>query len=170
MPSPVLECSVRGLLGGKLQLVPHQLYIADRISNRDFPRALLADEVGLGKTIEAGLILHRLKVAQKIQTSLIIVPKSLLVQWYVEMRKKFNLNYSIVDESIDFTKENPFEDSSNILVGLEFLMTKPEAKEKLLEANFDMIVVDEAHRLDWDESGGNEEFKLLESMAWRLWH
>ena len=51
---------MRGFLGARIELIPHQLYISQEIASRPIPRALLADEVGLGKTIEAGLVLHRL--------------------------------------------------------------------------------------------------------------
>ena len=57
------KSSVRGFLGGRIDLIPHQLYIADEVSSRQAPRVLLSDEVGLGKTIEACLILHRLLIS-----------------------------------------------------------------------------------------------------------
>ena len=70
-----------GLHGPRVSLIPHQMYIAHEVSNRTAPRVLLADEVGLGKTIEAGLILHRLILTGKIHRALIIVPEPLLNQW-----------------------------------------------------------------------------------------
>ncbi|PON15903.1 hypothetical protein C2W62_21360, partial [Candidatus Entotheonella serta] len=71
---------VLGLIGGRVDLIPHQLYIADEVSQRRAPRVLLADEVGLGKTIEAGLILHRLLLSERVGRVLVIVPDALLYQ------------------------------------------------------------------------------------------
>ena len=71
---------VRGFIGGRIDLVPHQFYIAHEICSRQIPRVLLADEVGLGKTIEACLIIHRLLSAGRIDRVLILVPPSLVHQ------------------------------------------------------------------------------------------
>ena len=82
---------VRGLYGGKMDLIPHQLYIAHEVSNRQSPRVLLADEVGLGKTIEACLVLNRLLVCGRSRSRvLILVPGSLVHQWFVELLRRFN--------------------------------------------------------------------------------
>ena len=89
----------RGLLGPRVELLPHQFYIARNVAQRHQPRVLLADEVGLGKTIEAGLILHQQLLEERIQRVLILVPDSLVHQWLVEMRRRFNLNFSIFDEA-----------------------------------------------------------------------
>ena len=75
----------RGFLGARIELIPHQLYISREIATRPLPRALLADEVGLGKTIEAGLIMHRLLRSGQISRVLILVPEPLVHQWFVEM-------------------------------------------------------------------------------------
>ncbi|MEO7861244.1 MAG: SNF2-related protein, partial [Nitrospirales bacterium] len=87
-----------GLHGPRVSLIPHQMYIANEVSKRSNPRVLLADEVGLGKTIEAGLILHRLILTGKIHRALIIVPEPLLHQWLVELLRRFNLRFTLIDE------------------------------------------------------------------------
>ena len=74
-----------GFSGGTVSLIPHQLYIAEEVGCRFAPRVLLADEVGLGKTIEAGLIIHQQLVTGRAKRILIIVPESLMHQWLVEV-------------------------------------------------------------------------------------
>ena len=92
----------RGFLGGRIDLITHQLYIAQEICNRSAPRVLLSDEVGLGKTIEAGLIIHRRRLTGRAERVLIIVPESLVHQWFVEMLRKFNLWINIFDEEAPY--------------------------------------------------------------------
>ncbi|MBT3980900.1 MAG: RNA polymerase-associated protein RapA [Bacteriovoracaceae bacterium] len=159
------QCSVKGLMGGRMQLVPHQLFVASQISKRDFPRALLADEVGLGKTIEAGLILHNLIVSHKIHSALIIVPNSLMIQWFVEMRKKFSLGFNIVGEQTLEDELNPFDASSYIITGYEFLLNNEHIYDMVMEKDFDMVVVDEAHRVKWESVGDNRGPLLLEKLS-----
>ena len=67
---------IAGFAGGRIDLIPHQIYIASRVANRYAPRVLLADEVGLGKTIEACLILHRLHLTGRAERMLIVLPES----------------------------------------------------------------------------------------------
>ena len=93
------QSDVRGFLGGRLELIPHQFYILQEVSARQIPRVLLADEVGLGKTIEACLILQRLLAVGKAKRVLILVPESLTHQWFVELLRRFNLWFSIYDEA-----------------------------------------------------------------------
>ena len=87
-----------GLIGPRVQLLPHQMFIAHQVGERFAPRVLLADEVGLGKTIEAGLILHQQLISGKANRALIVVPDSLIHQWLVEMLRRFNLRFTILDE------------------------------------------------------------------------
>ena len=91
-----MEPDVRGLVGPKVSLLPHQLYIAHEISKREFPRVLLADEVGLGKTIEAGLVFSSLKALGRANRVLILVPESLKHQWLAEMYRRFNEMFSVL--------------------------------------------------------------------------
>ena len=99
-----------GLIGPRVQYLPHQFYIAFEVGKRTAPRVLLADEVGLGKTIEAGLILHQQIISGLASRALIVVPDSLVFQWLVEMLRRFNLHFSILDENRCADAEgNPFE-------------------------------------------------------------
>ncbi|MBO4241647.1 RNA polymerase-associated protein RapA, partial [Pseudonocardia alni] len=88
---------LRGLMGARVDIIEHQLYIAHEVGKRIAPRVLLADEVGLGKTIEAGLIIHQQLITGKSERILILVPDSLQYQWMIEMRRSFNLEFAIFD-------------------------------------------------------------------------
>lgn len=87
-----------GLRGQRTSLIPHQLNIAHDVGRRHAPRVLLADEVGLGKTIEAGMILHQQLLSGAAERVLIIVPETLQHQWLVEMLRRFNLRFALFDD------------------------------------------------------------------------
>ncbi len=158
-----------GLLGPRVQLLPHQLYIAQQVGSRIHPRVLLADEVGLGKTIEAGLIIHRQLTTGMASRVLIVVPDSLLHQWLVEMLRRFNLAFSVLDEGMaqasDEQGRNPFESSQLILCTLSFLLEKEERQSQALSCDWDMLVVDEAHHLEWSQEKVSPAYQLVEYLA-----
>ena len=166
-----------GLHGPRVSLIPHQMYIADEVSNRAAPRVLLADEVGLGKTIEAGLILHRLILTGKIHRALIIVPEPLLHQWLVELLRRFNLRFTIIDEPYflradetddDFEEsvpiENYFDQFSLVLCGLHFAC-RHDIAPLIAACDWDMLIVDEAHHLEWTPSESSREYQQIETLA-----
>jgi ATP-dependent helicase HepA len=163
------ESQCVGLLGPRVQLLPHQLYIAHQVASRIAPRVLLADEVGLGKTIEAGLIVH-----QQLQTGLasrvlILVPDSLLHQWLVEMLRRFNLNFSVFDEAIcaelGHDEQNPFETSQLVLCPLSFLMNDEKRQQQALDCDWDLLLVDEAHHLEWHPEKTSPAYQCVEALA-----
>jgi len=162
---------VRGLLGGRVDLIPHQLYIADEVSRRRAPRVLLADEVGLGKTIEAGLILHRMLLSERVGRVLVIVPDALLYQWLVEMLRRFNVRFSILDaDRAEAWKEadpaaNPFLEEPHLLCGLDFLTQHRAVAAKALDGAWDMLIVDEAHHLQWSPEAASPAYRLVEALA-----
>src|SRR5690606_6345439 len=109
-----------GLCSGRTALLPHQLYIAHADGQEPGPRVLLGDEVGLGKTIEACLILQQQLFTGLASRVLIVVPDSLLHQWLVELLRRFNLRFSILDAerceaqtAVD--ERNPFESEQLVL-------------------------------------------------------
>ncbi|GJH43282.1 RNA polymerase-associated protein RapA [Pasteurella canis] len=167
------QSPLRGLRGIRAGLIPHQLHIAKEVGQRSAPRVLLADEVGLGKTIEAGMILQQQLFAEKVERVLIIVPETLQHQWLVEMLRRFNLHFSLFDEErcADFEDPtsalwtNPFTTESQIICALDWLRTTPKRVEQLLEAGFDMLIVDEAHHLAWSEDNPSLEYQLVEQLA-----
>ena len=160
-----------GLTGCRISLIPHQLYIAHEIANRYAPRVLLADEVGLGKTIEAGMILHQQILTGRAQRIIIVVPETLLHQWLVEMMRRFNLFFSIFDEERCHeieeagNVENPFHSEQLILCSLEFLAQNPSRHQQALSGEWDLLVVDEAHHLKWSPEQASLEYTLIETLA-----
>lgn len=181
-----------GLLGGRIQLLPHQLYIASQVGHRYAPRVLLADEVGLGKTIEAGLILHQQVVTGRSSRALIVVPDSLVHQWLVEMLRRFNLHFTILDEARCLALEeplgdddaffdleqaevetpdeadNPFETAQLVLCSLSFLTEHPQRHAQALEATWDIMIIDEAHHLTWSDEQVSPEYACIEALTKKI--
>ena len=163
------QSPLRGLRGNRAGLIPHQLHIAQEVGNRINPRVLLADEVGLGKTIEAGMILQNQLFAEKVQRVLIIVPETLQHQWLVEMPRRFNLHFSLFDEERceDFAEQsiNPFSTENLIICALDWLKAHPHRVQQAIEAEFDCLIVDEAHHLAWSENAPSAAYLLVEQLA-----
>ena len=158
---------VKGLLGARAALIPHQLYIAHEVAQRESVRVMLADEVGLGKTIEAGLILqHRLHLGLS-ERIMIMVPESLLHQWLVEMLRRFNLRFSLFDESRceAIADDNPFLSEQLVLCSLDFFAQNPHRKEQAVQADWDIVVVDEAHHLQWSEQAPGDAYLFVAQLA-----
>lgn len=158
-----------GLRGIRASLIPHQLHIANEVGKRHHPRVLLADEVGLGKTIEAGMIIHQQLIAGRAERVLIIVPDSLQHQWLVEMLRRFNLRFSLFDDSryseAQHDSDNPFETEQLVLCSLDFVRRNKQRFDQLVEASWDMMVVDEAHHLQWSEAAPSREYQVIETLA-----
>ncbi|NOU13772.1 MAG: RNA polymerase-associated protein RapA [Methylococcaceae bacterium] len=182
------QSQVKGLLGGRTSLIPHQLFIAHESANRLAPRIMLADEVGLGKTIEAGLILHHRLINGLSKRVLIIVPESLLHQWLVEMLRRFNLRFSIFDEARcleelgddsilagaqEYDDEeaqsggahNPFLNEQLVLCSQSFFANYPRRQQQAVQAGWDLVVVDEAHHLQWNEQAPSPEYLFVEQLG-----
>ncbi|MDC5820356.1 RNA polymerase-associated protein RapA [Vibrio europaeus] len=162
---------MRGLCGMRAGLIPHQLYIAHEVGRRHAPRVLLADEVGLGKTIEAGMIIHQQVLAGRAERILIVVPETLQHQWLVEMMRRFNLHFSIFDEERCIEafadSDNPFDTQQYVLCSLDFLRKSRKRFEQALEGEWDLLVVDEAHHLEWSPEQPSREYQVVEGLAER---
>lgn len=159
-----------GLLGARVQLLPHQLHIASELSNRAHPRALLADEVGLGKTIEAGLVMHKRLLTGRVSRVMVVVPDNLLHQWLVELLRRFNLKFSVFDatryELLEISgEENPFESAQLVLCPLSLVTQSDERLNKAVEAGWDMMVVDEAHHLGWSVDAPSHGYNCIEALT-----
>ncbi len=167
--SDYYRSSIIGLAGARIELIPHQLHIASQVGNRNAPRVLLADEVGLGKTIEAALIIHQQLKTSRAQRVLIVVPDSLVHQWLVEMLRRVNLAFSVFDEdrcqAMDEDGDNPFEQEQLVLCSLSFLTGSTKRHEQALAAGWDMLVVDEAHHLAWSPDAPSAGYQCIEALA-----
>src|SRR3989339_501039 len=147
---------VKGFLGGKVDLIPHQFFIAHTVASRYVPRVLLSDETGLGKTIEACLILHKLIISHRIHRVMIIVPESLTHQWFIELYKRFSLSFMILNEAYCRNLDrrgkgiNPFLEHQLAIVSFDFLAGL-RWHAKILDGGWDMVVVDEAHHITDNE-------------------
>src|SRR5690606_19574374 len=145
------QSQLGGLLGVRANLIPHQLYVAHSACNRENVRVLLADEVGLGKTIEAGMILTRLLRFDRVRRALVLVPDALQIQWLVELIRRFNLRPDLyASEEHDYL-------TGQIHLVPHSAMTSDERLRELA-GEFDLVIVDEAHHIQ----PGSEPFSLLE--------
>ncbi len=146
----ILKSPVRGYVGGRIDLLPHQLFIADAITSRRVIRSLLADEIGLGKTIEACLVMHRLLETGKIRRVLILVPPHLIHQWFVELLRRFNLTFRIYSSEYlaDFAPgDNPFLSDQLGICNRALLESDSVLRDFSINADWDLVIVDEAHHL-----------------------
>ncbi|NVK12352.1 MAG: RNA polymerase-associated protein RapA [Gammaproteobacteria bacterium] len=164
---PLIDGSeVRGLIGPRVSLVPHQFYIAHSLSNRHAPRVLLSDEVGLGKTIEAGLIIHQHLVTGRASRVLVLVPDSLVHQWLVEMKRRFALAMSIVtQDALDDDQVNAFEEEQLFICPTSLLTSDASYLQHALSVDWDLVVVDEAHHIEWHVDEASWEYSCLEQLS-----
>ncbi len=138
----------------KVRLYPHQIDTAYKVINFLQNKALLADEVGLGKTIEAGIVLKELILRGVAENILILTPASLTLQWQAELQYKFDEQFKIVKEIEDWN--NP-----KLISSLD-LAKRPEHKIYSLKKNWDLVIVDEAHKLKNPET---QNYKLVDSLS-----
>ena len=160
------QSDLYGLIGCRTALLSHQLYIAKQVSRRFAPRVLLADEVGLGKTIEAGLIVHAQLLNGLADRALFLVPDSLVHQWMVELMRRFNIHVSVFDEAqcqalIESGYDNPFESAQQVLAPLSLVTESAERFEQVKQAGWDLLVVDEAHHLRQPEKSDGSDLALI---------
>jgi SNF2 family DNA or RNA helicase len=157
-----------GLSNARVEPKPHQVFVAHRVTHKLQPRMILADEVGLGKTIEAGLIIKELRARRLIPRVLIVAPAGLLLQWQQEMRSKFNEEFEIYDgAAVKFLGGggiNPWIRRDNVIASLPFAANSKNA-EQIIEAEWDLVVFDEAHRVRRTQQSPR---KVNTTLAYRL--
>jgi SNF2 family DNA or RNA helicase len=148
---------------------PHQTRVADTVVKRFPERFMLCDEVGLGKTIEAGLVIRQLVLSGVVKRALILVPKSVLVQWQEELYEKFVLNVPRYDghffydvfgrELPGVACDNPWN-AHPIMLASSHLAKRRERQQQLLNAeNWDLVAVDEAHHARRKDFQNTDQFR-----------
>ncbi len=135
--------TIQDSLKSTIQLFDHQIMAAKKVKNELHGRVILADEVGLGKTIEAGILLKEYFVTGMIRTALILTPPSLRTQWQNELKTKFSLDF-IVNKDDERFKDF---DKHSMLISSLASASQPRNAEKLNGIDWDLVIVDEAHRL-----------------------
>lgn len=156
-----------GLSNARIEPQLHQIYVAHRVANKLRPRMVLADEVGLGKTIEAGLIVKELLARKVIDRMLVVCPASIQLQWQQELKTKFNEEFRIFDgpavRYLGRDGSNPWEKENRIICSLP-LAARPKNAERIASATWDMVIFDEAHKVrrTWQ---GKSKYKTTQAYA-----
>lgn len=166
---PVME-SASALTSARIDLLPHQVVLTHRIATASPRRFLIADEVGLGKTIETALILRELASRGELDRALMVVPAGLVNNWHRELNEVFNLDFEVFGSEGDVTdrKTNAFAKHDRLIASIDTLK-RPARIKRLLEApRWDLVVFDEAHHLTAFRTGGKvrktENYKLAEAL------
>jgi ERCC4-related helicase len=154
----------------RVQLLPHQLWVCHRVNSQWPFRWLIADDVGLGKTIECGLVLMPLIASGRIKRLLILAPAKLVPQWQMRMRQMFDIRLQTYAKDSD-TERLDFWGTANMVVASIHTLRDDRrgARTRLLDAEpWDVVVVDEAHHLNADERlGGTLSYSLLADLEAR---
>ena len=166
---PVME-NAAALTSAKIDLLPHQVVLTHRIATASPRRYLIADEVGLGKTIEAALILRELASRGELKRALMVVPAGLVNNWHRELNEVFNLEFEVFGSEGDITdrKTNAFAKHDRLIASIDTLK-RPARIKRLLDApRWDLVIFDEAHHLTANKQGGKikktENYKLAEAL------
>ena len=166
---PLLENSA-SLTAAKVDLLPHQIVLTYRIANASPRRFLVADSVGLGKTIETALVLRELASRGELARALMVVPAGLVENWRRELNDTFHLDFEVFGSEGDVTdrKSNAFAKHNRLIASIDTLK-RPARVRRLLDAPlWDLIVFDEAHHLTAYRSGNRvtrtQNFRLGEEL------
>src|SRR5262245_41763128 len=166
---PLME-SAAALTAARIDLLPHQVVLTHRIATASPRRFLVADEVGLGKTIETALVLRELASRGELRRALMVVPAGLVNNWHRELNEVFHLDFEVFGTEGDVTdrKSNAFAKHHRLIASIDTLK-RPARIRRLLEAPpWDLVVFDEAHHLTAYKSGGKikktENYKLAEAL------
>jgi|GEM_PF-238411 len=152
------------LVLSKTMLLPHQVQAAIQVVESLQPRVLIADEVGLGKTIETGLIIKELILKYDFNKVLIAVPAPLLYQWKAELFEKFNENFTIIDGATLRRDPDILDRQDKVIVSID-LLKMPAYWDRFIKKNFDIVVFDEAHRLRKDSTKATRAYQFAEKVS-----
>jgi len=150
----------------RVALLPHQLWVCRQVITRWPSRWLVADDVGLGKTVEAGLILWPLLSRGLVRRVLILCPAGLVDQWLHRMRTMFDIRLTRYTPEADTPRSGFWETHSTVVASLHTLRDgRGNRHTRLLEAEpWDLVIVDEAHHLHAPESGATLGYRLIERL------
>ena len=180
------------LFASRVYVKPHQVSVAHQVLSAPQPRFVLADEVGLGKTIEAGLVLSALLHAGLVKRCLVVAPSHLTVQWLAELFHKFNLLFTLMDperakddreaagaevqaeepawpatggvQGAEHSNAEPWDRHPLVITSLEWLSRSKQESDHAAEAGWDLVVIDEAHHLR-----GERAYEVAQALAARTW-
>src|SRR5215475_6547847 len=130
--------------------LPHQLEaVYDYFLKLPRIRFLLADDPGAGKTIMAGLLIKELKIRKLVKHTLIVTPANLSFQWQRELKDKFRESFEVVRSDVLRANYgiNPWQEKNQVITSVSWVSRVENAKESLLRSNWDLIIVDEAHKM-----------------------
>jgi ATP-dependent helicase HepA len=151
-------------IAARIVPMPHQIFVSHRVVNAPRQRFLLADEVGLGKTIETGLILQELRARGALERVLVIVPPTLTVQWLFELRSKFNEEFKLYDSArvkelkSQHPGENIWDIGRDVIVSSRYLTShEKDDWEEILAVPWDLVVIDEAHHVRRQRNQGDRQ-------------
>ncbi len=166
---PLME-SAAALTSARIDLLPHQVVLTHRVATASPRRFLIADEVGLGKTIETALILRELASRGELERALMVVPAGLVNNWHRELNEVFNLDFEVFGSEGDVTdrKSNAFAKHHRLIASIDTLK-RPSRVKRILDApKWDLVVFDEAHHLTAMKAGNRvrktENYKLAEAL------
>jgi len=166
---PLIE-NAAALTAARIDLLPHQVVLTHRIATSSPRRYLVADEVGLGKTIETALVLRELASRGELARVLIVVPAGLVNNWHRELNEVFNLNFEVFGSEGDITdrKSNAFAKHDKLIASVDTLKRRARIRRLLNAPPWDLVVFDEAHHLSAYRSGSKvrktENYKLAEAL------
>lgn len=165
-----LSDNIASLTSAQIDLLPHQVVLTHRIASNSPRRYLIADEVGLGKTIEAALILRELSSRGELNRALMVVPAGLVNNWHRELNEVFNLSFEVFGSSGDVTdrRSNAFQKHNFLIASIDTLKRPSRLKKIIDSPKWDLVVFDEAHHLTAYKNGGKvkrtENYKFAEAL------
>ena len=162
------------LLASRVMVKPHQVGVVQRVLSARRPRFVLADEVGLGKTIEAGMVFSALRLAGLARRVLVVAPSHLTVQWLVELFHKFNHLFTLMDgeryeKSLEELPDaSPWARFDLVVTSLELLQRSDRFQKEAADpgAHWDLVIIDEAHHLKGQKA--HQAAKGLAKNCWGL--
>ncbi len=150
----------------RIALLPHQLWVCKRVLEREPARWLIADDVGLGKTIEAGLILSAMRGAHRLKRFLVIAPASLCGQWQQRLAEQFDIRTTIYKPENDTSSSHFWEQHQAVVASLHTLREDRKGRhDRLFSVRWDLVIVDEAHHLHADAHGWTLAYHFMHKLV-----